>query len=105
MERYQMQWLQYAYLWQLNRPEIIEKFVIGESATAKGFNEKVIEHRMLSHKMTILDSTIKVHFMLVNSIEIRKKIHIEVKEWKRLYLDALKTKTNERLVQFHECEQ
>lgn len=110
MERYQKQWLQYAYLWQLNKPETIEKFAVSELATAKGFNEKVIEHRMLSHKITIIDSTIKVHFMLVNAIEIRKKIHIEIDVWKRLYLEALTAKTNEKLVKFHQyidvnCEQ
>lgn len=102
MERYQKQWLQYAYVWQLNKPETIEKFAVSESATAKGFNEKVIEHRTLSHKITMIDSTMKVHFMLVTATEIRKKIHIEIEEWKRLYLDALKTKTNEILVKFHE---
>lgn len=102
MERYKKQWLQYAYLWQLNKPETIEKFAVSESATANGFNGKIIEHRTLSHKITIIDSTMKVHFMLVNAIEIRKKIRIEIEEWKRLYLDALKTKTNEKLVKFHE---
>lgn len=102
MERYQKQWLQYAYLWQLNKPETIEKFAISESATAKGFNEKVIEHRTLSHKITIIDSSKKVHFMLVNAIDIKKTIRCEIEEWKCLYLDALKTKTNEKLVKFHE---
>lgn len=102
MERYQKKWLQYAYVWQLNKPETIEKFAISESATAKGFNEKVIEHKTLSHKITIIDSSIKVHFMLVNAIDIKKKIRSEIEEWERLYLDALTIKTNEKLVKFHE---
>lgn len=92
MERYQNQWLQYANLWQLNKLETIEKFAVSESATARGFNEKVIELRRLSHKITIIDSTIKVHFMLVNATKIQNKICIEIEEWKRLYLDSLKKK-------------
>lgn len=100
MELYQKRWLQYAYLWQLDKPETIERFAISELATANGFNEKVIEHRTLSHRITLIDSTMKVHFMLVNATEIRKKIRIEIEEWKRLYLDALHRKTNEKLVEW-----
>lgn len=100
MQLYREKWLQYAYVWQSNKIETIEQFACNEDAIAENCDNKVQEHIELANQIAVRELYSKVHFMLVDATKIRKKIRIDIEEWKYFYLNALKQKTDKKLIEF-----
>lgn len=102
MHCYLDQWRQYEYLWQSNKQQIVDDFGSNDRVTALDFDRKIQKYAQLSHSISIRDTTTHVHLMIVNVSALQNAILSELFEWKRLFLELLRIKTETNLQQFYE---
>lgn len=102
MQIYLDQWKQYEYLWQSNKHQSVNEFGSVDHVTALDFDRKIQEYVQLAHSIGIRETKTHVHLMFINAESLQIAILLELGEWKRLFLELLKSKTDENLKEFYD---
>lgn len=93
LQQYEVEWMQFAHIWQSDKATMIETFATIENATAEEYDRKLHDLIALSNQVAIREVLSRVNFTMIDASKLRQSILIEIADWKNLYLISLKNKT------------